>query len=61
MYVCKTLSAPDEYGIQTCIEWVEYQSALTLTAAQRDQLIEWFFVLMLSAFTVVIIKRIIRR
>lgn len=61
MYVCKTLSAPDEYGLQTCIEWVVYQSALTLTATQRDQLMDWFFILMLGAFGVVIVKRIIRR
>lgn len=61
MYVCKTLSAPDEYGLQTCIEWVVYQSALTLTAAQRDELMEWFFYLMLSVFGVVIIKRMLRR
>lgn len=61
MYVCKTLSSPDEYGIQTCIEWVEYQSPLTLTTTQRDQLMEFFFILMLGAFVVVTIKRIIRR
>ena len=61
MHVCKQLSAPDEIGIQTCIEWVEYQSALTLTIAQRDQLLEFFFYLMISAFSVVIIKRILRR
>lgn len=61
MYVCKQLTSPDELGIQTCMQWVYYESALNLTAAQRDELMAWFFSLMLSVFAIVVIKRILRR
>lgn len=61
MYVCKQLTSPDELGLQTCMQWVEYQPVLSLTAEQRDDLAVFFFTLMLFAFSVVVVKRLLRR
>ncbi|ESK51866.1 hypothetical protein F990_03536 [Acinetobacter tjernbergiae DSM 14971 = CIP 107465] len=61
MYVCKLLTSPDELGLQTCMQWVEFQSVLSLTADQRDELMLFFFTLMLTAYSVVQVKRLLRR
>ena len=37
MYVCKTLSLPDSYGLQTCTEWMTF-SFPSPTAAEAAYL-----------------------
>ncbi|OUY05512.1 hypothetical protein [Acinetobacter populi] len=40
MHVCKTLSQPNESGLQTCLEWQEQTSFLpNLTVQQADQML----------------------
>ena len=40
MHVCKTLSQPNESGLQTCLEWQEIKSFLPdLTAQQANELL----------------------
>jgi hypothetical protein len=60
-YVCKTLSAPDLTGHQTCESWVAYEQSNgffpDLTAEQRDSMGMWF----VGIFAVVFGVRMIRR
>ncbi|HGW3827933.1 MULTISPECIES: hypothetical protein [unclassified Acinetobacter] len=40
MHVCKTLSQPNESGLQTCLEWQEIKSFLPdLTVQQANELL----------------------
>ena len=57
--VCKTLSEPDQYGLQACLQWGEYtfysDISAHLTFATANQLLAQIAV----AFTTVfIIKRV---
>ena len=38
MQVCKVLSTPNEQGLQTCLEWVEYSHPLAITKAEMVQI-----------------------
>lgn len=38
MHVCKTLSLPNEQGLQTCLEWVVYSHPLAITKAQMVEI-----------------------
>lgn len=57
MHVCKTLSPPNESGLQTCLEWQESKSFLPdLTVQQADQML----VAIVGCFAVVfIVKQVI--
>ncbi len=40
MHVCKTLSQPNESGLQTCLEWQDIKSFLPdLTVQQANELL----------------------
>ncbi|MCO8060297.1 hypothetical protein [Acinetobacter towneri] len=57
MHVCKTLSQPNESGLQTCLEWQEIKSFLPdLTAQQANELL----IAIVGCFAVVfIVKQVI--
>lgn len=57
MHVCKTLSQPNESGLQTCLEWQESKSLLPdLTVQQANELL----IAIVGCFAVVfIIKQVI--
>lgn len=57
MHVCKTLSQPNESGLQTCLEWQESKSFLPdLTVHQANELL----IAIVGCFAVVfIIKQVI--
>lgn len=58
--VCKSLSQPDQYGLQTCLEWGEYSFysdiSQHLTYATANQLLAGIAVVFATVF---IIKRVV--
>ena len=57
MHVCKTLSQPNESGLQACLEWQESKSFLPdLTVQQANELL----IAIVACFAVVfIVKQVI--
>ena len=53
MHVCKTLSQPNEIGLQTCLEWHEQEFLPNLTVEQANEML----VPILACFAIVFIIR----
>ncbi|MFT0696673.1 hypothetical protein ACDX34_21540 [Acinetobacter bereziniae] len=58
MHVCKTLSQPNESGLQTCLKWQEQKPFLpNLTVQQADQML----IAIVGCFAIVFIVKQIQR
>lgn len=56
MHVCKTLSQPNESGLQTCLEWQDFKILPDLTVQEANELL----VAIVGCFAVVfIVKQVI--
>ena len=58
MHVCKTLSQPNESGLQTCVVWQEQKPFLpNLTVEQADQML----IAIVGCFAIVFIIKQVQR
>ena len=64
MYACKTLSLPDEQGLQTCLEWQEQTSMFALpdlTAYQASQIAFYILLACVAAFCFKLLGEFIKK
>lgn len=59
MYVCKTLSQPNESGLQTCLDWVEQKSTTFLPPLTKQEADSLLMAIVPCLVVVFIVRRIL--
>lgn len=59
MYVCNTLSEPNETGLQTCVSWVDQQSTTFLPELTKQDADSLLMAIVPCLVVVFIVRRIL--